>query len=73
MPEDKLRGADEGGEAEGELMASKIKKQSPHYRVSVASGETLQVYLRDAHGGRTLMTLPGPLKCSVVHVKPKSK
>ena len=54
-------------------MSDQTKTQSPYHRVKVAEGVSLQVYLRDGHGGKVLMNLPGPLDFSLVHVKPENK
>jgi hypothetical protein len=35
-------------------------------RISVPQGTVLQIYARDAHGNKMLMSLPGPLDISMV-------
>ena len=46
-------------------MNAKIDTPTPQ-RISVPEGTVLQIYSRDAHGNKMLMSLPGPVDISVV-------
>jgi hypothetical protein len=48
-------------------MTQKINAPLPgHQRIHVPQGRTLQIYSRDAHGNKMLMSLPGPVDISIV-------
>ena len=49
-------------------MKTKIDTPSTQ-RVSVPEGTVLQIYSRDAHGNKMLMSLPGPVDISMVPVE----
>ena len=49
-------------------MTTKIEAPTPQ-RISVPEGTVLQIYSRDAHGNKMLMTLPGPLDMSMVPIE----
>jgi stringent starvation protein B len=38
-------------------------------RISVPEGTVLQIYARDAHGNKMLMSLPGPVDISMVPIE----
>ena len=38
-------------------------------RISVPQGTVLQIYARDGHGNKMLMSLPGPLDVSMVPIE----
>jgi hypothetical protein len=38
-------------------------------RISVPEGTVLQIYSRDAHGNKMLLSLPGPLDLSMVPIE----
>jgi len=46
-------------------MTTKIDAPTPQ-RISVPEGTVLQIYSRDAHGNKMLMSLPGPVDISMV-------
>ena len=46
-------------------MNAKIDAPTPQ-RISVPQGTVLQIYSRDAHGNKILMSLPGPVDISMV-------
>ena len=51
-------------------MTQKINAPLPgHQRIHVPEGTMLQIYSRDAHGNKMLMSLPGPLDVSMVSVE----
>jgi hypothetical protein len=47
------------------MMNAKIDAPTPQ-RISVPEGTVLQIYSRDAHGIKMLMSLPGPVDISMV-------
>jgi hypothetical protein len=49
-------------------MNEKIENAVPllHQRINVPEGTVLQIYSRDAHGNKMLMSLPGPVDISMV-------
>jgi hypothetical protein len=49
-------------------MTTKIEAPLPQ-RISVPEGTVLQIYSRDAHGNKVLMSLPGPLHVSMVPIE----
>jgi hypothetical protein len=49
-------------------MTMKIETPTPQ-RISVPEGTVLQIYSRDAHGNRMLLSLPGPADISMVSLK----
>jgi hypothetical protein len=49
-------------------MTTKVENAVPQ-RISVPEGTVLQIYSRDAHGNKILMSLPGPLDISMVLVE----
>jgi hypothetical protein len=49
-------------------MTEKTDAPTPQ-RISVPQGTVLQVYSRDAHGNKMLMSLPGPADISMVPVE----
>ena len=51
-------------------MKTKIETSTPQ-RISVPEGTVLQIYSRDAHGNKMLMSLPGPLDISMVSMERK--
>ncbi len=48
-------------------MKTKIETPTPQ-RISVPHGTVLQIYARDAHGNKMLLSLPGPVDVSMVPV-----
>ena len=42
-------------------------------RISVPGGSVLQIYSRDAHGNKMLMSLPGPVEVSMVPIEAARK
>jgi hypothetical protein len=50
------------------MMTTKIETPTPQ-RINVPQGTTLQIYARDAHGNKMLMSLPGPLDVSMVPIE----
>jgi hypothetical protein len=54
-------------------MTTKIEAPTPQ-RISVPEGTVLQIYSRDAHGNKMLMSPSGPVDISMVPMKrPKIK
>ena len=51
-------------------MTKKIDVPTPQ-RISVPQGTVLQIYSRDAHGNKMLMSLPGPVDISMVPIAPR--
>ena len=49
-------------------MTTKIDAPTPQ-RISVPEGTVLQIYSRDAHGNKMLMSLPGPVDISMVSME----
>jgi hypothetical protein len=49
-------------------LKTKIETSTPQ-RISVPEGTVLQIYSRDAHGNKMLMSLPGPLDISMVSME----
>ena len=47
------------------MMTEEIDAPTPQ-RISVPEGTVLQIYSRDAHGNKMLMSLPGPAEISMV-------
>jgi hypothetical protein len=47
------------------MMTEKIDAPLPQ-RISLPEGTVLQIYSRDAHGNKTLISLPGPVDISIV-------
>ena len=50
------------------MLKTKIERPTPR-RISVPQGTVLQIYARDAHGNKMLMSLPGPLDVSMVPIE----
>jgi hypothetical protein len=51
-------------------MIKKIDAPLPDYqRIHVPEGTVLQIYSRDAHGNKMLMSLPGPADISFVPIE----
>jgi hypothetical protein len=50
------------------MSATKIDAPLPQ-RISVPQGTVLQIYSRDAHDNKMLMSLPGPVDISMVPVE----
>ena len=53
-------------------MTTKIETPSPQ-RISVPQGTVLQIYSRDGHGNKTLISLPGPVDVSMVAIEAARK
>jgi hypothetical protein len=49
------------------MLTTKIENAVPQ-RISVPDGTVLQIYARDAHGNKMLISLPGPVDISMVPV-----
>jgi hypothetical protein len=49
-------------------LKTKIETPTPQ-RVNVPEGKVLQIYARDAHGNKMLMSLPGPVDISMVSME----
>jgi len=49
-------------------MTTKIETPTPQ-RINVPQGTTLQIYARDAHGNKMLMSLSGPVDISMVPIE----
>jgi hypothetical protein len=47
-------------------MTTTIESAPVPQRISVPRGTVLQIYSRDAHGNKMLMSLPGPVEISMV-------
>ena len=47
------------------MMTEKIETPTPQ-RINVPEGTVLQIYSRDAHGTKMLMSLPSPVDISMV-------
>jgi hypothetical protein len=50
------------------MSATKIDAPLPQ-RISVPQGTVLQIYSRDAHDNKMLMSLPGPVDISMVPIE----
>jgi hypothetical protein len=51
-------------------MTTKIENAvPPSQRISVPEGTVLQIYSRDAHGNKMLLSLPGPVDISMVPIE----
>lgn len=53
-------------------MNAKSEKAVPQ-RISVPEGTVLQIYSRDAHGNKMLISLPGPVDISMVPIECNEK